>query len=236
MAPRARITVEELLMRHRAITEEQLQRARDEQKRLGGDVGRTLVDLGYVSEELLLRAQAHQMGLPLVEPARTLPPPELIQGLPVQLAERFLVVPVGGNLAHRILRVATCAPGNAEAVTELARATGCKIELAVATAKSIEQAIRAAYYGEQPEEAHPEIHPEPEPAGVPDQGLGELRARLDKAEQQLGNRQYAAALARIERLEQIAESDHHALNVLGQVLLEVGAISREDLKKRLARA
>jgi len=36
-------------------------------------------------------------------------------------------------------------------------------------------------------------------------------------------------------LEQIAENDHHALNVLGQVLLDIGAITREELKRRLTR-
>jgi len=49
----------------------------------------------------------------------------------------------------------------------------------------------------------------------------------------LANPAFAGLVARVERLEQIAERDHHALNVLGQVLLDLGFISREELRKRL---
>jgi hypothetical protein len=131
------------------------------------------------------------------------------------------------------LRIATSAPNDTEAVAEIARMTGYRIELAAATTKSILQAIRVAYHGEEtppgpPPEEEPIAELEPEPEARHE--LEELRKR-----QQLSNQQYAAALARIERLEQIAENDHHALNVLGQVLLETGVITREELKRRLAR-
>jgi hypothetical protein len=226
-APQKRISIEELLLRHRAVTETQLERARDEQRKSGGDLGVILVRLGYVSEDLLLRAQAHQLGIPLVDPAKNPPSQSFAQFIPLQLAQRLKVIAVGGNLETRLLRVATSAPNDSAAVTELTRTTGCKIELAVATTRSIEAAIRAAYFqAETPQsQAEPEMNE-----------LQDLRKRLKRAERQLSSREYAAALARIERLEQIAENDHHALNVIGQVLLEVGAISREELKRRLSRS
>jgi hypothetical protein len=234
---RARISVEELLMRHRAINEDQLARAIDQQKKKGGDVGRILVDMGYVTEELLLRAQAHQLGIPLVDPVKNPPPEELTACITAIVAERFKIIPVGGNAQNRLLRIATSAPNDADAVAEIARMTGYRIELAAATTKSILQAIQVAYHGFeiQPEAPPPaEEIPEAEVEHLPDE-LQELRKRLAKTEQQLSNQQYAAALARIERLEQIAENDHHALNVLGQVLLESGAITRDELKRRLLR-
>jgi hypothetical protein len=223
-APQKRISIEELLLRHRAVTDTQLERAREEQRKSGGDLGRILVSLGYVSEELLLRAQAHQLGIPLVDPGKNPPSQSFAQFIPLQVALRLKVIAVGGNLETRLLRVATSAPGDTAVVTELTRATGCKIELAVATARSIEAAIRAAYLQEKTPQPEPEVDE-----------LKDLRKRLERAERQLSSREYAAALARIERLEQIAENDHHALNVIGQVLLEVGAISREELKRRLSR-
>jgi type II secretion system (T2SS) protein E len=226
-APQKRISIEELLLRHRAVSEAQLDRAREEQRRSGGDLGRILVSLGYVSEDLLLRAQAHQLGIPLVDPVKNPPSQSFAQLIPLQVVERLRVIAVGGNLESRLLRVATSAPNDTAAVTELTRATGCKIELAVATARSIEAAIRAAYHHEK------ELPPQPEPELTE---LQDLRKRIERAERQLSSREYAAALARIERLEQIAENDHHALNVIGQVLLEVGAISREELKRRLSRS
>jgi hypothetical protein len=235
MARRPGISVEELLLRHRAINEEQLEHARNEHIRTGRDVGRILVDLGFVGEDLLLRAQALQLGIPLVDPIKTPPSAELVRCLPLALAERYRVIPVGGSRETGLLRLATCSPAETDVFNLISRATGYKIELAAARAKTIEQAIRIAYHGEQPP---PEAQKEPVPEAAPVEprdDLRELRERLSRAETQLSNQHYAAALARIERLEQIAESDHHALNVLSQVLIESGAISREDLKRRLAR-
>lgn len=147
------------------MDEDQLRTAREQQKRTGGDLGQTLVELGYVSEELLLRAQSNQLGIPLVNPA--------------QLAL-------------------------------LGRESGFRIEAAAATAGSIEKAIKAAFSSEPAAEgAHPVLEPEP------DHDLDGLRERVALLEKVLGGPQFAALLARLERLEQIAERDHHALNVLG---------------------
>ena len=86
------------------------------------------------------------------------------------------------------------------------------------------KAIRGAF-GAPPEEPLPEVQPEPEP--------DDLRDRVARLEKMLVNPQFAGLVARVERLEQIAEKDHHALNVLCQVLLDLGFITREELKKRL---
>jgi hypothetical protein len=236
---RARVSVEELLLRHGSIDEEQLRAARVEQKRVGGDLGRVLVDLRYISEELLLRAQAHQLGIPVVNPEVSPPPRELARALSEQVCKRYGVIPVSGNLEAKLLRVATSAPASFERLATLAHETGFRIESAAATASSIEKAIRAAFSAgdafdlgpaelEAHAEAHPELHPEPEE-------LGELRERVERLETLLANPQFAALLARVERLEQIAEKDHSALNVFGQVLLDLGFLTREELKARLGK-
>src|SRR5689334_224007 len=95
---RARIPLEELLLRHRAIDEEQLRYARDHQKKVGGDLGTLLVDLGFVTEEAMLRAQAHQLGIPVVNPEVTPPPRELAEALTEPICKRYGVIPVSGNL------------------------------------------------------------------------------------------------------------------------------------------
>lgn len=63
------------------MDEDQLRIAREHQKRMGSDLGRALIELGYVSEELLLRAQSNQLGIPLVNPAQQPPPRDLAQAL-----------------------------------------------------------------------------------------------------------------------------------------------------------
>jgi hypothetical protein len=223
---RPKVSVEELLLRHRAIDQDQIRAAREQQKKVGGDLGRVLVELGYVSEELLLRAQSHQLGIPLVDPAQTPPPRALAQALPEQVCKRFGVIPVSGNLEAKLLRVATSAPANTERLATLAQETGYRIEIAAATADSIARAIRAAFSAPEPaDEPHPpEIEPEQD---------DDLLLRLERLEKLLANPLFAGLVARVERLEQIAERDHHALNVLGQVLIDLGLISRDDLRKRL---
>ncbi|HEX9578768.1 MAG TPA: hypothetical protein VF993_13525 [Myxococcales bacterium] len=218
-----RMTLEELLLRHRAIDEDQLSRAREEQARLGGELGRVLLDLGYITEELLVRAQSHQLGIPAVKPDKETIPPELLRAFPAHLCEKFGVVPVGGNLANKMVRVATASPGNTELLASLAHESGFHIETAVATAASIERAIKRGYYGE---EVPPEIEPEADDAG-------DLRARVEQLERSLANPQVAALLARIERLEQVAEADRRGLRALCKVMIDLGFISDEELMKRL---
>jgi len=160
---RSKVSVEELLLRHRAIDQDQLRAAREQQKRVGGDLGRVLIELGYVSEELLLRAQSHQLGIPLVDPAESPPPRELAQALPEQLCKRFGVIPVSGNLEAKLLRVATSVPANAERLATLAQESGFRIEIAAATAESIAKAIRTAFSSAPgspvAEPEHPELEP-----------------------------------------------------------------------------
>src|SRR5258708_26868555 len=96
MAAQTRMTLEELLLRHNAISEEHLDQAREEQKKFGGDLGRILVDLCYVSEDLLMRALAHQLAIPLLNPEQQPPPIELVQAFPLHLCERFGVILVQG--------------------------------------------------------------------------------------------------------------------------------------------
>jgi hypothetical protein len=226
-----RLSLEELLLRHGAIDQAQLARAREEKEKWGGDLGRILVDLGYVSENLLLRAQAHQLGIAAVDPEAHLPTDELIQALPVHLCERYGVIPVSGDLAARLLRVATSAPADVEQLALLAHDSGFRIEPLAATSSAIERAIRRAYYGEAAND-HPLAEIEPETEGA---HLHDLEDRVARLEKLLTHKQFAALLARVERLEQIAELDRRALRVLTEVILDLGFLTAEELKARLAK-
>ena len=225
------VSVEELLLRHRAIDEDQLREAREQQKKMGGDLGRVLLELGFVSEELLLRAQAHQLGIPLVDPAQSPPPRELAHALGEKLCKRFGVIPVSGNLEAKLLRVATSTPASVDRLTMLSHESGFRIEAAAATSDSIARALRSAFAAANDDFAAPPLV-EPEPVAEA-HDAAELRERLERLEKMLAHPQFAAMIARVERLEQIAERDHHALNVILQVLIDLGFISRDELKARL---
>jgi hypothetical protein len=143
-----KIKLEELLLRHGAIDEAQLKQALEERKKWGGDIGRILVELGFISEEFLMRALGHQLGLPISDPSVDPLDPDVVCSLTLQTCERFGVIAIAMDLERRVLRVATSEPGNAQELIELGRLTGHRVEAATATAASIAKAIRKYYYGE----------------------------------------------------------------------------------------
>jgi type IV pilus assembly protein PilB len=219
--PPTRVSLEELLLRHGAITEEQLQRARAEQKTLGGDLGRTLVHLGFISESLLVRAWAHQMGVRPVTPHKAVLAQELLQALSVQVCETFGIIAVGRDARTNTLIVATSDPVNPVHLESIEKAIGERVLAAPATASSVESAIRRHYYGEPPK-AQPDAE-------------SEADASFDRGEA-AGEPQLAMLLARIEKLEQDTSArDKKIIQVLrtvGDVLVEKGLISREEYLRR----
>jgi type IV pilus assembly protein PilB len=218
--PRAgRVQLEELLLKHGSINEHQLKRAREDQKTLGGDLGRILVDKGYITDELLCRAQSHQLGIERVSPDTLKIPPDLLQLLPVGVCENLGIIAVSRAPRTGALQVATSDPGNDQHLRAIAGAVGEPVEPVAATAQSIDRAIRRHYYGESvgaKEAAEPEdpfVEPTPKPAGD----------------------QLAALVARVERLERSAQREGRialAVRAIGQILVEKGLVTREDYLRR----
>src|SRR3981189_2470985 len=87
--PPARVSLEELLLRHGAITQEQLEKAKQEQRTIGGDGRRALGDPRLPTEDLLIRAWAHQLGISRVAPDTMSLGEDLLQAIPVPRCERF---------------------------------------------------------------------------------------------------------------------------------------------------
>lgn len=217
-----RVPLEQLLLRHGAIDEEQLRRAREDQKTLGGDLGRILVDKGYITDELLCRAQSHQLGIPRTAPETRTIATELLQLVPVQICESLGIIPVGRERRSGALQVATSDPGNQEHLQAIAGAVGEPVEPVAATAQSIDRAIRRHYYGEPLKRA--------EPAAGTEEKLFE-----PPPQQAVSYPEFAALVARVERLEQTAEREHRLVQVvraIGEILVEKGLVSREDYVRR----
>ena len=171
----ARKSLEELLLKQRAIDEKKLRRAREEQTLFGGDLGQVLLELGFITEEVLVRARSEQLGIPAVELDQRAIAPEVVRAFPVHLCQKYGVVPVSGDLAAKQLLVATANPNDAEQLAALAHETGYRIDPAVATAASIERAIRRAYFDEEASPAPERPRRAPtgpvkvvDPAGMPD--------------------------------------------------------------------
>ncbi len=232
-------TLEELLVRHGGLTAEQMAHARAEQTKWGGELGRTLVDLGYISDELLLRAVAHQQRIPWVAVTDPAPPQHLSSALSLQLCERFGVITVAADLRTRVLRVATSDPTNQLNLKALATASGYSIQPAAAMQEWVDRAIRTVYYGEEhlpaPDAAEvPDDPPLVDAEPMHDEGeLVELRARLSRLEVRKTSPEVAALVVRLERLEQLGIEDSRAVRVISGILVDLGFISRAELQQRL---
>ncbi|MGZ8261086.1 MAG: MSHA biogenesis protein MshE, partial [Caldimonas sp.] len=66
MAPPEKVRLGELLVRQQLLSAEQLDAALERQRASGLKLGRTLVDLGFVSEEQICGALARQMRIPYI--------------------------------------------------------------------------------------------------------------------------------------------------------------------------
>jgi hypothetical protein len=145
----------DVLVDARVLTREQLERALAEQGAWGGRLGQILLNLGLVDEQVLASAIARQLGLRLVDLDRLELTAGVTQLLPLGVAERYGVMPLGRRDQPKRLLLACFDPTMAEGLAEAQRLSGLKLEIYVATSSAIERAIRRAYYGEAAPEAIP---------------------------------------------------------------------------------
>ncbi|HEY3487904.1 MAG TPA: ATPase, T2SS/T4P/T4SS family [Gammaproteobacteria bacterium] len=88
-AQRKKIRIGDLLVEHRVITQEQLEVALKEQRKLGRKLGQTLVTLGYIDENSLLDFLSKQLSMPLIDLKHFELKPELVKKLPETVARRY---------------------------------------------------------------------------------------------------------------------------------------------------
>ena len=227
MAVPSRKKLGELLASAGLIDETQLATALAEQRKWGGRLGRTLVELGYTDEATMSAALCRQLQLPGIDLSATTLSPQVTRFLPLGLCERYGVMPVSVEPERRTLKIATSDPTNDEALREIASRARLRVEPLVATPTDIDHAIRRYYYGDaaqsQPNPApgaRPRANPTPEVAPLPPPSE---RPPDDHAE----------ALARIEEL---LASEVRALRVLVQLLVDKGVISRDEYVARMKSA
>jgi type IV pilus assembly protein PilB len=132
-----------MLIEAGAITEDNLRVALAEQTRWGRSLGQTLVELRLVSEDVLVRVLAQQLGVPTVELDVLDVPLAVIELVPADFAQQHDVVPFA--LQMKFLDVAMGDPAQAATIDELRMRTRLNIRPHLAGPKSMERAL-AKYY------------------------------------------------------------------------------------------
>jgi len=135
----------ELLVRENLITPVQLQKALEEQKRVGGRLGANLCKLGFIKEEQLTEFLSKQYGVPAVNLKEFEIDPEVLKLIPEEVARKHVGIPV--NRAGSTLIVAMADPSNIFAMDDIKFLTGYNVEVVVAPEAAVKEAIEKYYQG-----------------------------------------------------------------------------------------
>lgn len=146
------------LVEEKLIDKFQLQTALAEQKKWGGRLGKHLIELGILSEEVLVKVLSKLLALPSVDVGRLSIPRAVMDYVQARTAEKFNLIPIGieeGSGGRKTIIVAMSDPTNLAALDELRFTTGCAIRPVVSGDTSIERAIKIYYHGVSPQTLAP---------------------------------------------------------------------------------
>ncbi len=127
------------LVEAQLVTEQDLQKALQQQKGTGGCLTANLVKTGALTEEALLEFLASFYGVPAVDLRTVEPDATVVRLLPAEVATKFLAVPL--TRTGRLLRVALAQPSNLFALDDIKFITGFDVEPVVASEASIKRLL-----------------------------------------------------------------------------------------------
>jgi type IV pilus assembly protein PilB len=134
----------ELLLREKLLNTDQLQTAVDYQKKNEVAMGTAIVSLGLLSEEEMAQALSRQLGYPYINLDQFEVYPDVINLIPVEIAQKHLIMPI-----HRIrsfLTLAMLDPTDLDVIEDIRFRTGLSIQPVIASETGIINAVKK-YYG-----------------------------------------------------------------------------------------
>ncbi len=136
----------ELLVINKLVTQDQLQRAVEEQRRKGGMLGSNIVELGYLTDRDLVSFISNHYGVPEVDLTNIEIEDELLKLIPEDVAKKYQLIPLERNGAT--LRVVMVDPSNIFAIDDIKFLTSYNVETAVASESDVKAAIESTYEAE----------------------------------------------------------------------------------------
>jgi type IV pilus assembly protein PilB len=128
-----------LLLSENLITQEQLEKAIEVQKKEGGRLGSTLIKLGYIDESKIAEFLGKQYNVPYFDLKSIDIDQKTLSLIPKDLSRKFLVIPF--DREGQNLKVAIADPSNVYALEELRFITGFNIKPYVAVESTISEYI-----------------------------------------------------------------------------------------------
>jgi type IV pilus assembly protein PilB len=132
-----------LFLQQKLITSDELDLAIDHQRRHRGDLGASLVALGYLAERDVAAVLSRHYGVPSIALQRFRPPSDILALVPAAAARKARIVPL--DRAGGTLTIATSDPTNVVALDDLKFLTGGHLEAVFATEAAIADALDRYY-------------------------------------------------------------------------------------------
>ncbi|MCK6632831.1 MAG: Flp pilus assembly complex ATPase component TadA [Fimbriimonadaceae bacterium] len=129
----------QILLDQRLISKAQLEEALEDQKTNPSPLGTILVTRGMITNDLLLRALAAQMGVTPWHLEADLPDSEVVDLIPLEVCEKYQVLPV--RKQGDLLTLAMRNPLDFPAIDLVRKTTGLRIEPVLANAERLSKAV-----------------------------------------------------------------------------------------------
>jgi type IV pilus assembly protein PilB len=133
----------ELLVREKIINVNQLELAKEEQKKTGGRIGAALVRLGYMNELQWSEFLSKQYQIPCIDLSSFEIDPEVVKLVPKEICEKHCLMPV--SRSGNTIVVAMADPTNIFVKDDLSYITRLRVEAVVAAETAILSAIERYY-------------------------------------------------------------------------------------------
>jgi type IV pilus assembly protein PilB len=218
----------ELLVMGGAIDQTQLGAALANQRQFGQPLGRTLVSMGFIDEETLIRTLARQLKLPVAWLDGQWVEPQVLELVPADLARKYGCLPlmVTEGAGGKALHLAMQDPQNLEVLDAVGFHVGHKVSPVLAAPSELEEAVRRHYEAGGARGAAASSRPEVR--DVPEMLMFELKAATPAADLDFNFGPSSGDPALIS-----AQAALRALAQLLSVLMNQGIISRDEVAAAL---
>ena len=219
------------------LSDQNLRHALAEQRRWGGTIGRTLIEMRLVREADLLTVLSRQFGVPVVDLDRVTISQAVLELVPGDLAQELSVVPFAQPM--KFLDVAMADPTNLGVIDELRIRTQLNIRPHLAGPKNLERAI-SKYYQRGFAMTHHgassgsievdvlDLHPDGRPADLISEHARPQPGQRPPATTSRGI-EIDALQTRMSMLEALVARDEEVLRKLLSLLVSKGVASREEI-------
>lgn len=136
----------ELLLQADAINRRQLEEGLELQRRIGVRLGEALVSLGHITREQLVASLSVQRDMPYFSLCGVEIEEDVARSVPESFARARGLIPLART--DDTIIVAMTNPSDAEAIAEVQRLTGCRVEPVITTEDDIEEALERIYRDE----------------------------------------------------------------------------------------